>query len=129
MVRDPVEITTANSRQLGDKIELGKATLDQWIDFLIRIRWDYSGNGYLEINRKDQVPGATWQRIIKQESGVSIGYNDASDPNVGIGIYKHDAGRQYQAGAPLSDYYRRRVYFDEFRIGDERSVPADVQPR
>lgn len=126
---DPAEMSTSSSVKRGGTVELGEATLDRWIDFLIRVRWDSQGDGYLEINRKDQVANATWQRLIKQTNGVKIGYNDISDPNVGIGIYKHDAGKRYQADLPLSNYYRRQVYFDEFRIGNERSVPADVQPR
>ena len=126
---DPAEMSTVSSPQRGGSIELGQATQDQWIDFLIRVRWDPQGDGYLEINRKDQVEGASWQRLFKQTNGVKIGYNDISDPNVGIGIYKHDAGKRHRNGEPLSDYYRRQVFFDEFRIGNEQSVPADVQPR
>ena len=118
---DPLRISTEDSYQRGGSVELGDATLDQWIDFFFRIRWDYAGKGYLEINRKDQVPGAEWQRLIKQD-GLNIGYNDASDPNVGIGIYKHDAGRRHQAGKPLSDYYQRRVYFDEFYVGTDEPI-------
>lgn len=126
---DANRISTAGSVKLGGQVELGKVTLDQWIDFTVRIRWDYNGGGYLELNRKDRVPGATWERIFKQTNGISIGYNDVTDPQLGIGIYKFDAGRQYKNNQPLSDYYRRRVHFDAIRIGNENSTPVDVIPR
>ena len=126
---DNNRISTAQSIKFGGQIELGKANLNRWIDFIIRVRWSPEGNGYLEINRKDQVQGATWKRLFKKTSGVPIGYNDQSDPNVGIGIYKYDAAKRHREGKPLSDYYRRQVFFDSFRIGNEYATPDDVKPR
>ncbi|MEM7627491.1 MAG: heparin lyase I family protein [Planctomycetota bacterium] len=104
------------SQILGGQIEVGPADKDVWIDWLIRIRWDPDGNGILEINRKNS--GGSWVRYIKQY-GVAIGYNDISDPQLGIGIYKYDAEKRYnEAGntSTGSDYYRRRIYFDEVTI-------------
>ena len=125
---DSRKISTSDSFKRGGSVELREATLDQWIDVFFRLRWDHSGNGYLEINRKDRVPGARWQCLIKQ-NGVSIGYHNASDPIAGIGSYKHDAGRRYQAGKSLSHYYQRRVYFDEFYVGSHETTTGNVALR
>ncbi len=125
---DENEISSTGTIKLGGKIELGKADLDIWIDFLIGIEWDPDGNdGYLEINRKNQIVGSSWERIIKQTDGVKIGYNDISDPNFGIGIYKFNSSRLNSEGKPLSKYYRRQIFFDSFRMGS-RYQSRDVIP-
>ncbi|WP_299184347.1 heparin lyase I family protein [uncultured Aquimarina sp.] len=113
----------------GGKVELGKADLDQWIDFIIKIKWSPEGNGMLEIRRKDQVAGADWKVLVNETENVYIGYNDSSDPSVGIGIYKFDAAKRYEEGLPISDYYRRQVFFDSFRIGNELAKAQDVMPK
>ncbi|MEM8784051.1 MAG: heparin lyase I family protein [Planctomycetota bacterium] len=110
-------ISTPGSQILGGQVELGPADKDVWIDFLVRIKWDPNGTGKIEVNRKNVGQGG-WVRYL-QRNNARIGYNDESDPQLGIGIYKYDAEKRYnEAGntSTGSDYYRRQIYFDEVTI-------------
>lgn len=118
-------LSTSTSQRLGGQVEVGPADKDVWIDWLIRVKWSPTGEGILEINRKNV--GGRWVRYIKR-SGVAIGYHDMSDPNLGIGIYKFNASKRYaEAGNTTegSDFYRRRVSFDEVTIATtkDEAVP------
>lgn len=117
--------------QPGEKdIDLGPATLNQWIDFTVKVTWDYDGSGYLEINRRDvdENGGGTWVNKATR-NGIRIGYNDISDPQVGVGIYKFSEGNVGSDGRTLtSDYEGRQFYFDEFKYGADGEGPSDVAP-
>ncbi|MEM8738676.1 MAG: heparin lyase I family protein [Planctomycetota bacterium] len=118
-------ISTNSSQILDGQLEVGSADKNVWIDWLIRIKWSWNNDGVLEINRKNA--GGSWVRYIKSYT-VNIGYNDQSDPNLGIGIYKFDASKRYNEVGNTStgsDHYRRRVYFDEVTIA---TSSAEAKP-
>jgi Polysaccharide lyase len=94
------------------------AVYDKWVDWMFYVRWNPNGSGLLEIHRKIIDPTTNtgeWVRILQLDN-IRIGYNDDSDPQVGLGIYKYTA---------RSDYSSRRVYFDEFTIS---TTQDEVKP-
>jgi hypothetical protein len=94
------------------------AVYDKWVDWMFYVRWNPNGSGLLEIHRKIIDPATNtgqWVRILQRDN-IRIGYNDRSDPHVGLGIYKYTG---------TSSHSRRRVYFDEFAIA---TTQDEVKP-
>lgn len=98
-------------------IDFGKVELNKWIDFTVKVTWSPEGNGALQVRRKyqDELSYTT----LYDTSGIHIGYNDASDPNVGVGLYKYTAS---------SNYRGRQFYFDAFKFGKSSDDITSVEP-
>jgi hypothetical protein len=93
-------------------IRLGTATFDQWVDYVVHVKWDPSGNtGILQV-WKD---GA----LVVNEQNISIGYLQQRKPYWKIGIYS------WTGKSKLSE---RIVYYDEARIGGPLANYDAVKP-
>jgi len=90
---------------------LGPTPCDRWIDFVFHVQWGPTGGGFVEV----------WMdgEKVVDEQDVKVGFNDATGPYLGFGIYKWPGD---------SDHERRVVYFDEIRKGNENATFEDVAP-
>jgi len=93
-------------------IDMGTVQYDQWVDYVVHIKWDPTGKqGVLQV----------WQNgVLKvNEQNIAIGYPETHKPYWKIGIY-------CWSGKAKSD--ERVVYFDEARIGGADSSYEAVRP-
>jgi len=88
--------------------DLGKIPKDQWIDWVVHIKYSFDNSGILEV-WKDGVK--VIERINKPNS-----YNDRSYPYLKLGIYR------WEWGQPVS----RVLYIDEIRVGNGNSSYNEV---
>ena len=90
----------------------------RWIDFVFRVQFDCCGGaGRLEIWRHDLGDPAGYVKVADVPD-ISLGFNDAFAPFFGVGIYKFPGD---------SDHYKREVFVDNVKIGNERAVFADMK--
>lgn len=93
-------------------ISLGDAIFDQWIDYVVHIKWDpVSTTGLLQL----------WQngKLIVNEANISIGYLEHRKPYWKAGIYCY-TGKSF--------YEQKVIYFDEMRIGSPLATYDTVKP-
>jgi hypothetical protein len=93
-------------------IDLGTAAYDQWVDYVVHVKWDATGKtGVLQV----------WQNgVLKvNEQGISIGYPEISKPYWKVGLY---------AWTGKSTHSERVQYCDEVRIGDANATYNSVKP-
>ncbi len=93
--------------------DLGEYKTNEWIDFVVHYKASYS-NGFFEL----------WKNGVKvlNITGTGVYYNDESGPYMKMGIYKWGWSG---TGSTVSN---RTLYFDQIKIGDERSSYNDVAP-
>ena len=90
----------------------------RWIDFVFRVELDGCGTGgRLEIWRQDVGDPAGYVKVADL-ADISLGYNDAYAPFLGVGIYKFLGD---------SDDYKRELFFDNVKIGNERAEFDDMK--
>ncbi len=92
--------------------DMGAAKFDQWVDFVIHVKWDATGTtGLLEI----------WQDGVKiiSKQGISIGYPQMHKPYFKAGLY---------CWTGQSKFAEKAIYYDEVRIGGATSSYNDVKP-
>lgn len=92
-------------------ITLENAPKNSWIDFVFHIKRNSFGNRILQVWQNDS--------LVVNKIGIPIGYNDNRNPYWKLGIYKYSG---------KSDYTSRSLYYDEIRIGNEKSNYTDVVP-
>ncbi|MBD3638706.1 MAG: heparin lyase I family protein [Crocinitomicaceae bacterium] len=78
--------------------DLGETTKDQWINFVVYIKWDPFGCGAIHLWRDGNK--------LVEENGIHIGFNDEVGAYLGFGIYKY---------TKESDHQQRVVYFDNMK--------------
>ncbi len=94
------------------RIDLGVATYDRWVDYVVHVKWDPTGTtGQLQI----------WQDgVLKvDEQGISIGYPEQHKPYWKCGLY---------CWTGKSKYTERAIYYDEVRVGNARANYEVVKP-
>lgn len=91
-------------------IPLGGAKLDSWNTFVFHLKFDPFGKGRVEIWFNDK---------YFQKDNIQLGYNDERGPYLKFGYY-------YYAGK--SDFPSRVAWFDDVKLGDEKSSYAEVTP-
>lgn len=97
--------TRANYRNLG------QMAYDQWVDYVIHVRFDPDGtNGILQLWR-DGVP-------ILDEHKISVGYR-ASKPIWRFGLTSYTG---------KSSHLERRIYYDQVRLGNRNACYDAVAP-
>ncbi|QJD77693.1 polysaccharide lyase [Spirosoma rhododendri] len=108
-----VAITKAQQMPTAQTIlRLGTATYDKWVDYVVHIKWDPSGNtGILEI----------WQdgKQVANERNINIGYPQKYKPYWKAGIY---------AWTGKSKYAERVLYYDDVTIGKATATYETVKP-
>lgn len=93
-------------------MNLGAASFDRWVDYVVHIKWDPAGKqGILEV----------WQdgRLVVNEQGISIGYPQISKPYWKIGLY---------AWTGKASHEERTLLYDDIRIGDAMAGYDAVKP-
>ncbi len=93
-------------------IDLGTASFDRWVDYVLHVKWDPSGNqGVLEV----------WQdgKLVVNEQTISIGYPQISKPFWKIGLY---------AWTGKASHKERALLYDDIRIGGPSAGYDDVKP-
>lgn len=93
-------------------IDLGQASFDQWVDYVVHVKWDPTSNtGVLQV----------WQNgVLKvNEQGISIGYPQINKPYWKVGLY---------AWTGNSSHTERVMYCDEVRIGGATATYNSVKP-
>ncbi len=93
-------------------IDLGTARYDKWVDYVVHVKWDATGQtGVLQI----------WQDgVLKvNEQNISIGYPELQQPYWKVGLY---------AWTGKSTHTERVVYCDEVRIGGATANYNSVKP-
>jgi hypothetical protein len=93
-------------------LRLGTASYDKWVDYVVHIKWDPSGNtGILEI----------WQdgKQVANERNINIGYPQKYKPYWKAGIY---------AWTGKSKYAERVLYYDDVQIGNATATYDTVKP-
>ncbi len=95
-----------------EDIDLGPATKDTWNNFVFHIIHSYDSDGLIEI----------WNNDKKLFSRNGRNIYKAELPNWKIGIYKPSWEKSY------TDSKLRIAYFDNVRIGNEKSVYEEMLP-
>lgn len=93
-------------------LDLGPATFDRWVDYVVHVKWDATGKtGLIEI----------WQdgKKIVDERNISIGYPELRQPYWKMGLY---------CWTGQSLYEEKSVYYDEVRIGGPAANYDVVKP-
>lgn len=95
------------------KIDLGPVTKNTWHEFVFHFIHSYQEDGLIEI----------WHNGVKvlAHTGGNM-YNNASMPKWKIGVYK----AAFKTGT--SDVYKRVVYFDNIKVGNQMATLADMVP-
>ncbi len=92
-------------------IDLGTIQKNKWIDWVVHIKYSHTNSGILEV----------WmdgKKVIDRQN-MPNSYNDVAYPYLKFGLYK------WSWGAATS---KRVMYFDEVRVGDEKSSYNEVMP-
>ena len=91
-------------------IDLGKIPKDRWIDWVVHIKYSHTNTGILEV----------WMDGVKviDRQNMPNAYNDSEYPYLKLGNYKWDWGANSI----------RVLYWDEVRIGSEKSNYDEVKP-
>ena len=113
VTRSATDQPTTNATKQEKKFDLGPYKVGEWTDWVFRVRWNWTGDGELQV----------WKNgveVIKTKG--PIGYNDAVMPYFKMGIYK-----------PLWKNYvgvvtKRVMYHDEFRMAGPGGSYYDVAP-
>lgn len=94
---------------------LGAVNKGKWTDFVVNAKWSYKSDGFIKV----------WQdgKLVFHKTG-SVYYNLPSGPYLKIGIYKGDPD-----WPGYKNISKRVVYFDEIRVGNQRSRYKDIVPR
>lgn len=93
-------------------MDLGTAIFDQWVDYVVHVKWDPTGyTGQLQI----------WQNGVQivNKQNIQIGYLQQRKPFWKIGLY---------AWTGKSVYSEKVIYYDEARIGDASASYEAVMP-
>lgn len=108
-----VAITQALQTPTAQKIlRLGTASYDKWVDYVVHVKWDASGNtGILQI----------WQdgKLVADEQNINIGYPQKYKPYWKAGLY---------AWTGKSKHDERVLYYDDVRIGNATANYDVVKP-
>lgn len=96
---------------LVENYDLGpiEQDLGKWTDWIYHIKWSYKGEGFIEIWKNGQ--------LCFSKKDMSNTYNDAVGPFFKFGIYKWNWNPDEKVVAPISEVTRRRLYFDDLRVG------------
>ncbi len=112
MIRwDADKIMTSGTSDGLIYIDLGSIPKNQWIDWVVHIKYAPDNRGILEV-WKDGV------KVIDRQN-MPNSYNDDKYPYFKFGLYK------WEWGTATS---KRVMYFDEVRIGNENSSYDEVKP-
>lgn len=119
MANSPVAMYTKNGRwefglKFGGTYDLGPYATDAWTDWVIHIRFSHGSDGLVE----------AWKngKLVVQQHGRN-NYRAERGNFFKIGIYKYPWTQNVVSGTDS-----RRLYYDEIRIGDERSSFSAVSP-
>jgi hypothetical protein len=110
---DADAITYNNSPDGFMEIDLGPVPKDQWIDWVVHIKFAYDNTGILEVWKNGE-------KVIDRPN-LPNSYNDTKLPYFKLGIYKWDWNG--------SSVNQKVMYWDEVRIGNENSNYDEVKPR
>jgi len=106
-------ITKVMQTPTSSKVTIvGKAQYDQWVDYVVHVKWDPTGKeGVLQV----------WMNgVLKvDEHNIAIGYPEKRKPYWKIGVY---------CWSGKSKYNERVLYYDETRVGDAASSYEAVRP-
>ncbi len=91
--------------------DIGPVLSNQWVDFVIRIRWSTSNTGLLQVWRNGTL---VVNKIDVKTAAITNSFK--------LGINKYGWGIQ------TSTTTQRILYFDEVRIGNENATYDDVAP-
>ena len=89
------------------------ADIGKWTSWAWRIKWGYDSSGECTLYR-DGVQ-------VYADTGANC-FNDVRGPYFKMGCYKWD----WKDGRPETGTDYRLYYYDEFRIGDENAILADI---
>ena len=110
---DADAITYNNSPDRFMEIDLGPVPKDQWIDWVVHIKFAYDNTGILEVWKNGE-------KVIDRHNQPNS-YNDTKLPYFKLGIYKWDWNG--------SSVNQKVMYWDEVRIGNEYSNYDEVKPK
>jgi ribosomal protein L14 len=91
--------------------DIGPVLSNQWVDFVIRIRWSTSNTGLLQVWRNGTL---VVNKIDVKTAAITNSFK--------LGINKYGWGIQ------TSTTTQRILYFDEVRVGNENATYDDVAP-
>ena len=107
---DSAQCTPNGSYDETHFIYYGAFLTGQWVDYVINVKWDYGGNGFIKV----------WKNGVLKINLANAGtcFNDDNGPYLKIGIYSHS----------LDQDQTITIYYDELRIGDSNSSYSEVAP-
>ncbi|GAB4024761.1 polysaccharide lyase [Spirosoma koreense] len=94
------------------KIDLGPALFDQWVDYVVHVKWSPTGEaGQVQV----------WQNgiLVVNEQNINIGYPEKLNPYWKCGLY---------CWMGKDTYPEKVVYYDEVRIGGATAGYDAVKP-
>lgn len=94
--------------------DLGTATTGKWTDIVFHVKWSASSNGVLEV----------WKDGVKVVSKTNVRTNSKGGNYLKLGINKWS----WAPGGGTSTATHRSLYWDEFRIGNEKASYDIVKP-
>ncbi len=108
---DADAIQTNNTTDGTWDADLGVIPKDQWIDWVVHIKFSHTDTGILEV----------WMNGVKviDRQNMPNSYNDGKFPYLKFGIYR------WQWGTPVN---QRVIYYDEVRVGNQNSSYEEVKP-
>jgi hypothetical protein len=97
------------------RYELGPYEVDQWTDWVVRVKWSYRSDGILQIWKNGKL-------VVDQQNKPNC-FNDSKMPYPKIGIYKG-----WKDPTQVGNITKRVLFHDEFRIAGPRGSYESVAP-
>lgn len=96
----PERVSTSASKVTSINQPIGRLVAREWLDFVLRLRFDYTGrSGIVQLWKNGE--------LVIDQVDIGCGYNDENIPYFKMGMY-------YWSGN--SDYNQRVIYFDNIEI-------------
>jgi hypothetical protein len=119
MINSPMAMYTKNGHwqfalKYGGTYDLGPYTTEAWTDWVIHVKFSDESDGLIEL----------WQNsiLVVQQRGRN-NYRDTRGNFFKIGVYKYAWTQNFNTTTNS-----RTLYYDDVKIGDERSSYSGVSP-
>lgn len=119
---DDKPITDKSNYLFSTTAELGSVKKGEWTDWVFHIKWNYDGNGYVQIWKNG--------KMVYNLTGPNT-YNDKVGPYLKMGVYAwylKRPGNETWTTAKEANVGKRIYYHDAIRIADENGSAQLVSP-
>lgn len=120
---DDKPVTDKSNYMFSTNTSFGKVALGEWTDWVFHIKWNYDGNGFVQVWKNG--------KMVYNLSGPNT-YNDQTGPYLKMGVYAwylKRPGTETWKKAKETDIGKRVYYHDAIRIAGENGSAQLVSPK